>query len=92
MADLINSKKEGGDELYGQLRNYSLFVEDAVQQTANVVTELNTVEIPKMEREQVDLEYDLHRLEELNVKYPPTTRELLQVWAQFDKEMDGRVG
>lgn len=52
---------------------------------------MNTVEIPKMEREHVDLEYDLHRLEELNVKYAPTTRELLQNWSEFDKAMDERV-
>ena len=77
MADLLNTKKTEGDELYNTLRNYSLFVEDAVQQTSAVVREMNTVEIPKMEREHVDLEYDLHRLEELNIKYAPTTRELL---------------
>jgi hypothetical protein len=37
-----------------------------------------------MEREKMDLEYDLNRLETLNVKYASTSREFLQGWRDFD--------
>ena len=90
MADLNNSKKLEGDELYGQLRNYSTFLDDSVRQSAAALRDINNDEIPRMEREQVDLEFDLHRLEEQNVKYAPTTRELLQSWREFDQAQDER--
>jgi hypothetical protein len=91
MADQLNSKKTEGDEIYGQLRNYSLFVEDSVLQIAAALKDMNSIDIPRMEREHVDLESDLHRMEELNVKYAPTTREFLQNWSQFDQAMNDRI-
>lgn len=84
MADLLNAKKTQGDEIFGEVRDYSNHVDDAIRQTAGVLNELNNDEIPKLERENVDLESDLHRLEELNVKYAPTTRQLLQGWRDFE--------
>jgi hypothetical protein len=43
-----------------------------------------------MEREKMDLEYDLNRLEALNVKYASTSRELLQSSRDFDQAQDKR--
>jgi hypothetical protein len=38
-----------------------------------------------MEREKMDLEYDLNRLEALNLKYASTSRELVQSSRDFDQ-------
>jgi hypothetical protein len=43
-----------------------------------------------MEREKMDLEYDLNRLEALNVKYASTSRELVQSSRDFDQAQDKR--
>ncbi len=39
----------------------------------------------------MDLEYDLNRLETLNVKYASTSREFLQGWRDFDQAQDKRM-
>lgn len=90
LAELLNTKKIEGDNLYGHFRGYSVFVDDAVRQTASALRELNQDELPRMEREQVDLEYDLNRLEALNINYASTTRELLSSWRDFDQAQDKR--
>lgn len=85
LAELLNTKKIEGDNLHSHFRGYSVFVDDAVRQTASALRELNQDELPRMEREQVDLEYDLNRLEALNVSYASTTRELLSSLRDYDQ-------
>ena len=85
MTELLNGKKNEGDEVEQSLRYYNSYLDDSTRLTAVNIRELENGEISKLEREQNDLETDLSRLDKLSAKYGPTTRELLQNSADFEK-------